>query len=175
MFKKNNLKENNEERKRPQFVLMPFIGGVVSFVAAFLVCGSGALFVLPKLSGVALQKTDIAIMSALIIGVAALIGFFNIKSSLSVYRIDEKGIRQIFLGVTLRFIAWEDVKEVRFAVYGTKSWLYISKSCLDCYSYRELQKKDDVIKLLCYVKALSAVKEYYKGEIINFPKDKILV
>lgn len=153
---------------------MPLIGGVISLAVTFLVCGVGALFLYPKYVDPSMDASAKIKLIAVFAGLLAVICGLFLPKWLSAYKINEEGVRRTVLGRTVSFIKWENVAEVRFAMYGSKAWIFISESNLDYYSFKEINKKKDTIGFPCYQKSLLAVREFYKKPIKNYPENYIV-
>ncbi|MDR2047053.1 MAG: hypothetical protein LBP79_04015 [Clostridiales bacterium] len=153
---------------------MPNIGGALSFIATLLPCGAGLFFFYPQIEKLYAPIAPVETLAAAAVLIAAAFVALNFKKWFSGYAVDGKGVRLSVLGITLRFVEWERVKEVRYALYGASSLLFISETPLDGFSYREIMKIKSQITVMCYLKVLSAIKEFYKGEIINYPSHLII-
>jgi hypothetical protein len=162
----------NGEKK---YSLIPEVGSAVSYAIAAVVCGAGAIFYYDELAGAFLSASNPKVFFIAIFAVLLVVGALFLPKWLSRYTFDERGVRLSVVGITRKFVAWERVKEVRYSVYGTKPLLFISENPLDGLGYSEIQNSKTQIAVICSARMLEAVRAFYKEEIVNYPKNSIVV
>ncbi|MDR1940193.1 MAG: hypothetical protein LBQ40_05300 [Clostridiales bacterium] len=154
--------------------IFPLISAVISFIIAFLICGVGAFVLFPRFYG-AMRRADTVLLFMLLIGLPTAVCSFYMPLWLSGFDITESGIRRSILGKTVLELRWEDIGEIRFALYGANAWLIVSKTGTHGYSFKEIRRKKDTMRILCCQKALLAIKKYYDGKIVDYPDDKYML
>ncbi len=75
--------------------------------------------------------------------------------------LDETGVTKTLLGRKIRYIKWEDVKEIKVITpnWGYTNWLFISKVPLNNYSLTKCRLRRDNIYLVINEEVLSIIKE----------------
>jgi hypothetical protein len=166
---------NGEENDRLRYALTPEIGVAISYAAAGVVLTAGVIFYYDELVGAFSAFGDPKVFFAVIFAAFLVVGALLMPKWLSKYTLDTDGVRLSFVGITRKFVAWERVKEVRYSVYGAKPLLFISENPLDGLKFSEINNSKSQITVICSAKMLEAVKAFYKDEIINYPKNSIIV
>lgn len=89
----------------------------------------------------------------------------------SVIEITEKGIKKSLFKIFQKTeIAWSEISEIRFCS-RVGYWLLISKTKLDGVYYDDIVKRKDVIQIEFNKKIYHILRQYWKEEIINLPKN----
>jgi hypothetical protein len=83
--------------------------------------------------------------------------------------LDETGVSKTLLGKKIRFIKWEEVKEIKVITpnWGYTNWLFISKVPLFNYSLSKCRLRRDNIFLVINQEILSIIKEKAPNEVIK--------
>jgi hypothetical protein len=174
-IEKKSLRDKEEGEDFASRSFIPEIGAAVSFGATAVVCGAGALFYYDGLADAFSPIGDPKIFFAALIAVFLIAAALFLPKWLSRYTFDKEGVRLSVVGITRKFVAWERVKEVRYTVYGAKPLLFISENPLDGLSYSEIKSYKSQIAVICSARITEAVKAFYKEEIINYPKNSLIV
>jgi hypothetical protein len=158
-----------------RYAMTPEIGIAVSYAVTALACATGMFFYYDALVGAFSPSSDPRVFFGVIFAVFLVVGILFLPNWLSRYTFDRRGVRLSVAGKTRKFVAWESVGEVRYIVYGTKPLLFISANPLDGLSYAEIKRIKSQITVICSARTLEAVRNFYKDEIINYPKNSIVV
>ncbi|MDR2090383.1 MAG: hypothetical protein LBP62_01825 [Clostridiales bacterium] len=165
------------DKKQPRYAMTPGIGVALSYAVTVVVCVAGLIFYYDKSSGTFSFSPNSDAKTILILFAAffALTGAVFLPKWLARYTFDERGVKESAAGIAKKFVAWENVKEVRYSVYGTKPLLFISEYPLDGLSYSEIKKIKAQITVICSMKTLEAVRAFYKEKIVNYPENSVVV
>jgi hypothetical protein len=151
-------------------VLKPHFGGAVCFAVAFAVEVLFVWLFLPH----ALVINELLVYQIILTAAPVAVFAFIAPKWLSVYTFTKEGIKKSRFGITVIEFKWEEIAEIRFAFFSTKSYLFISPTSLDHYTYKDIKRKKDKIEITAYRDSILAVRRYYDRNIVNYPKDFIV-
>lgn len=114
----------------------------------------------------------IYVIFAVFLGIFPLFAFIiTAHRWFSIIEITEKGIKKSLFKIFQKTeIAWSEISEIRFCS-RVGYWLLISKTKLDGVYYDDIVKRKDVIQIEFNKKIYHILRQYWKEEIINLPKN----